>query len=151
MLSVLQDLQDDLQLTYIFISHDLNVVEYMSDRVAVMYLGHIVETCPSDDLYREPLHPYTQALLPRSRRWIRTDRLDENLLEGEIPSPLTPPSGCRFRTRCPVAMDICAVERPPMTEPQPGHQVACHLFADAPAVKAPALVLRADESARRVA
>jgi oligopeptide/dipeptide ABC transporter ATP-binding protein len=129
-LNLLQDLQQTHGLTYLFISHDLNVVEYISDRVSVMYLGHIVETAGADQLYRRPLHPYTQALLASSPRLDPDIRLDDDLLEGELPSPLNPPTGCRFRTRCPHAMQVCAEVRPPMRELDAGHQVACHLYGE---------------------
>jgi oligopeptide/dipeptide ABC transporter ATP-binding protein len=129
-LNLLQDLQQQYGLTYLFISHDLNVVEYISDRVSVMYLGHIVETAAADQLYRRPLHPYTQALLASSPRLDPDIRLDDELLEGEIPSPLNPPTGCRFRTRCPHAMKVCAEVRPAMRELESGHQAACHLYAE---------------------
>jgi peptide/nickel transport system ATP-binding protein len=129
-LNLLQDLQQTHGLTYLFISHDLNVVEYISDRVSVMYLGHIVETAAADQLYRRPLHPYTQALLASSPRLDPDIRLDDDLLEGELPSPLNPPTGCRFRTRCPHAMQVCAEVRPPMRELDSGHQVACHLYTE---------------------
>jgi oligopeptide/dipeptide ABC transporter ATP-binding protein len=129
-LNLLRELQDAYRLTYLFISHDLNVVEYMSDRVAVMYLGQVVETCSAKDLYERPMHPYTQVLLesipkldPRERR------TDEVAVKGEMPSPLDPPSGCRFRTRCPHAMDLCAKEVPGLRAPEAGHLVACHLYA----------------------
>jgi peptide/nickel transport system ATP-binding protein len=129
-LNLLRELQDAYGLTYLFISHDLNVVEYMSDRVAVMYLGQVVETCSAKDLYERPLHPYTQVLLesipkldPRERR------TSEVAVQGEMPSPLDPPSGCRFRTRCPHAMDLCATEVPGLRAPEAGHLVACHLYA----------------------
>jgi peptide/nickel transport system ATP-binding protein len=128
-LNLLQDLQQQYGLTYLFISHDLNVVEYISDRVSVMYLGHIVETAAADQLYRRPLHPYTQALLASSPRLDPDIRVDDELLEGEIPSPLNPPTGCRFRTRCPHAMQVCAEVRPMMRELESGHQAACHLYA----------------------
>src|SRR5579859_7547440 len=114
---------------YLLISHDLNVVEYMSDRVAVMYLGQIVETADADALYRRPLHPYTRALLAASPRLDPDQQLDDNLVEGELPSPLNPPSGCRFRTRCPYAMPACAEVRPALLEIDAGHQVACHLYS----------------------
>jgi oligopeptide/dipeptide ABC transporter ATP-binding protein len=130
-LNLLKQLQEDKKLSYLFISHDLNVVEYMSDQVAVMYLGRIAETCPSADLYREPLHPYTQALLASLPR-IDAKAEDPPLLDGELPSPLAPPSGCRFRTRCPQAMDVCAAEAPPLHEALPGHWVACHLHSPFP-------------------
>jgi len=130
-LSLLQDLQGSHGLTYLFISHDLNVVEYMSDRVSVMYLGHIVESAAADQLYRRPLHPYTQALLASSPRLDTEHRLrEEDLIEGELPSALNPPSGCRFRTRCPHAMAACAESRPALLELESGHRVACHLYAE---------------------
>jgi oligopeptide/dipeptide ABC transporter ATP-binding protein len=127
-LNLLKDLQDQFGLTYVFISHDLNVVEYMSDRVAVMYLGQIVETCTSDALYKHPLHPYTKALLSAIPSVDPEHRLEPDEFEGEIPSPLDPPSGCRFRPRCPYAMEICAEKRPPPIEAETDHLVACHLF-----------------------
>jgi oligopeptide/dipeptide ABC transporter ATP-binding protein len=117
-------------LTYLFISHDLNVVEYMSDRVSVMYLGQVVETAGADQLYRRPLHPYSQALLGAIPRLDPDVPLQDDLLEGELPSPLDPPSGCRFRTRCPHATAICAELRPAMRRPEPGHAVACHLYPE---------------------
>ncbi|MER3420330.1 MAG: oligopeptide ABC transporter ATP-binding protein OppF [Chloroflexota bacterium] len=129
-LNLLKDLQQEHKLTYLFISHDLNVVEYMSDHVAVMYLGHIVEVAGADQLYRRPLHPYTQALLASIPKLDPDERLDGPLLAGELPSPFNPPSGCRFRTRCPQAMDICAVVRPAPREVEPSHHVACHLYGD---------------------
>jgi oligopeptide/dipeptide ABC transporter ATP-binding protein len=135
-LNLLNDLQEELGLTYMFISHDLNVVQYMSDRVVVMYLGQVVEECASDELYARPLHPYTQALLG-SVADIDPDQVAGVRLEGEIPSPLDPPSGCRFRTRCPAVMAICAEERPAVREPSPGHFVACHLFEEGPPREAP--------------
>lgn len=129
-LDLLRELQDTYDLTYLFISHDLNVVEYMSDEVAVMYLGHVVETCSARDLYDRPLHPYTQVLLasipkidPRLRSTERT------LASGEIPSPIDPPSGCRFRTRCSFATDHCAAVQPRPIEAEPGHWVSCHLYS----------------------
>jgi oligopeptide/dipeptide ABC transporter ATP-binding protein len=127
-LNLLKDLQEQFALTYIFISHDLNVVEYMSNRVAVMYLGQIVETCTSEELYRQPLHPYTRALLAAIPSVDPNRRLEPDEFEGEIPSPLNPPSGCRFRPRCPFAMEICSHTRPPLDEAEPDHRVACHLF-----------------------
>ncbi len=127
-LNLLQDLQHTRGLTYVFISHDLKVAEYMSDRVAVMCLGHIVEKANADQLYRRPLHPYTPALLASSPRLDPDNRLVDNQLEGELPSPLNPPTGCRFRTRCPHAMQVCAEVRPAMLELETGHQVACHLY-----------------------
>ena len=127
-LNLFTDLQERLQLTYIFISHDLNVVQYMSDRVLVMYLGQIVEHCTPEALYAVPLHPYTKALLA-SIPDVNPDQPPAAPLEGELPSPLSPPSGCRFRTRCAAAMPVCAAARPPMLQERPGHFVACHLYS----------------------
>jgi oligopeptide transport system ATP-binding protein len=131
-LTLLQDLQERFQLTYLFISHDLNVVEYLSDRVMVMYLGKIVEVAAAEELYREPLHPYTQALLS-ANPLLQAGKSSQGrlVLRGEIPSPLEVPSGCRFRTRCPIAMAGCAELEPPMHEVAPGHQVACHAVVGA--------------------
>jgi oligopeptide/dipeptide ABC transporter ATP-binding protein len=129
-LNLLVALQRDLGLTYLFIAHDLAVVRHLSNEIAVMYLGRIVERARTDDLFREPLHPYTQALLSaipipdpakeRARRRI--------VLEGEVPSPEDPPAGCPFHTRCPYVMDRCRTETPPLIERAPGHLAACHLL-----------------------
>ncbi len=136
-LNLLKDLQDLHRLTYVFISHDLNVVEYMSDRVTVMYLGQVVESAPADGLYEQPLHPYTQALMASVPSLDAEGRSMATLLEGEVPSPLNPPSGCRFRTRCPAVMDICAELRPAMREQAPEHFVACHLYPEDDVLKTP--------------
>ena len=126
-LNLLLDLQESLGLTYLFISHDLNVVQYISSRVIVMYLGQVVEDCESSELYARPLHPYPQALLA-SIPDVDPDQAETSVaLEGEIPSPLNPPSGCRFRTRCPIAEARCAESRPVLKSAGEGHMVACHL------------------------
>jgi oligopeptide transport system ATP-binding protein len=127
-INLLEDLQAQLGLTYLFIAHDLSVVRHISSRVAVMYVGKIMELGNRDQLYNNPLHPYTQSLLsaipiPDPHVEKRKKRI---VLTGDIPSPVNPPSGCRFHTRCPVAFDRCKVEIPPFTEYEPGHFAACH-------------------------
>jgi len=123
-------LRADLGLTYLFISHDLGVVEHISDRVAIMYLGRIVESASTADLFARPLHPYTVALLDQVPRLSNRKRAYESI-KGEIPSPLAPPKGCHFHPRCPHAMPRCSVEHPELTEAASNHRVACHLFTEA--------------------
>ena len=124
-LNILKDLQAEFHLTYLFIAHNMSVVEHISDRVAVMYLGKVVELASRQALFSDPLHPYTQALMsaiPIPDPHVRRQRI---LLPGDVPSPLNPPHGCRFHPRCPVAMEHCAVEEPRFQEVSPGHSVAC--------------------------
>jgi oligopeptide/dipeptide ABC transporter ATP-binding protein len=123
--NLIQDLKDELGLTLLFIAHDLGIVEYISDRVIVMYLGKIMEIAPSTKLYDEPRHPYTKALLSAVPIPDPTVRRDRILLQGDIPSPINPPSGCVFRTRCPIATRECAETAPPLEELSEGHFAAC--------------------------
>ena len=128
-LNLLRDYQQEQGLAYLFIAHDLSMVRYVSDVVGVMYLGQLVELCAAEEIYDNPVHPYTQGLLssipvadPKLAR-----QKDKSGIEGDLPSPVEPPSGCRFHTRCPFAKDVCSQQTPPMREAAPGHQVACHL------------------------
>lgn len=127
-LNLLSHLQDELGLTYLFIAHGLSVVKYISDRVGVMYLGKIVEIASSDEIYQHSLHPYTKALIaaiPIPDPDVRND--SARLLAGDVPSPINPPSGCRFHTRCPYATELCSAEEPQLVDMGDGHLVACHL------------------------
>ena len=126
-INLLQDLQRERQLSYLFISHNLAVVEHISHHIAVMYLGRIVEYADTRSIFTRPQHPYTEALLsavPVPDPAIRRKKL---VLQGDVPSPVRPPPGCHFHTRCPYAVDRCRVELPPLREIAPGHQVSCHL------------------------
>ncbi len=128
--NLLKDLQDELGLTYLFIAHDLSMVKYISHRILVMYLGHMAELADSEELNNNPLHPYTQALLsavpiPDPDEANKKERI---ILTGDLPSPINPPKGCPFCTRCPKVMDKCNVDRPEFKEVKPGHFVACHLY-----------------------
>jgi len=131
-INLMLELQERLGLTYLFIAHDLAVVRHISDRIVVLYLGKVMEVAPADDLFRHPLHPYTRFLIsavPVPDAAVERDR-PVLKLAGELPSAISPPSGCRFRTRCPMAQPICAAETPPLIAHAPGHLAACH-FASA--------------------
>jgi oligopeptide transport system ATP-binding protein len=132
-MNLMAELQENFGLTYLFIAHDLSAVRHISDRVAVMYLGRMVELAPAEDIYRDPRHPYTQALIsavPIPDPDIERTR-DRIVLKGDVPSPINPPSGCTFHTRCPFVMDRCKAEAPEFRDTGAGHWVACHLMDDA--------------------
>ena len=130
MINLLKDFQEERGVSYLFIAHDLSMVRYVSDDVGVMYLGQLVEICESDEIYRNPLHPYTKGLLgsipianPRQAR-----EKEKSSIEGDIPSPISPPAGCRFHTRCPFAKPVCSERAPELKDVGAGHMVACHLY-----------------------
>ena len=130
-INLLKDLQEDYHLAYLFITHDLNVVRYIADRIAVMYLGKLAEVAPSETLFSNPKHPYTQALLSANPLPDPTVQRERILLSGDVPTPLNPPSGCRFHTRCPQAVDHCTTTAPPLIQigkPEDHHVVWCHLY-----------------------
>ena len=127
-LNLFSDLQDEFGLSYVFISHDLSVVRYVSDRIAIMYLGSVVELCPADEVYADPLHPYTQALLsavPPMSPFEKKERIE---LKGDIPSPIGKRTGCPLAGRCPNCTERCRAEKPVLKEHTPGHEVACFLY-----------------------
>lgn len=127
-INLLKDLQDKYEYTYLFISHDLSVVEHISDTVGVMYLGNLVEFGSKEDIFINPLHPYTKALFSAVPKPDPTAKMNRVILQGDLPSPVNPPKGCKFCTRCPEAMEICKTEVPEFKELEPEHKVACHLY-----------------------
>lgn len=127
-INLLKELQKEFGLTLLFVAHDLSVVKHISDRVAVMYLGKIVEMAEKKSIFNDPKHPYTQALLSAIPIPDPNQRKQQEILMGDVPSPVNPPEGCRFHTRCPKVMDICKKEEPPLREFKPGHYIACHLY-----------------------
>ncbi len=134
-INLLRDLQEKYGFTYLFISHDLSVVEHISDQIGVMYLGNLVEYGKTEDVFAHPLHPYTEALFSAIPVPDPTVKMNRIVLEGSIPSPANPPAGCKFHTRCRKCMEICKHEAPVQKEIEPGHYVVCHLFDDVPEVK----------------
>jgi peptide/nickel transport system ATP-binding protein len=127
-INLLKDLQDKYGYTYLFISHDLSVVEHISDTVGVMYLGNMVEYGSKEDIFSDPLHPYTKALFSAVPMPDPTVKMQRIILQGDLPSPANPPKGCKFCTRCPECMEICKTDAPEFKEMTPGHKVACHLY-----------------------
>jgi len=141
-LNLLKDLQEEFRLTYVFISHDLSVVDHFCDRVAVMYLGRIIEIAPRDELFRNPRHPYTQALIEAVPRVGAGKKKMTAALKGEVPSPIVPPSGCHFHPRCPKRHDGCDRAYPGLVEVGPGHKAACQLYGQEAGAAAPAAGVR---------
>ena len=131
LLNLMKKLQAELGVTFIFIAHDLSVVQYMSDRIGVMYLGNMVELADSDELYNNTMHPYTEALLSAVPVPVYNAKKERIILEGDVPSPMNPPSGCPFHPRCSKCMEICKQEKPKLEEKRDGHYVACHLYDEA--------------------
>ncbi|GAA0356248.1 peptide/nickel transport system ATP-binding protein/oligopeptide transport system ATP-binding protein [Bacillus horti] len=129
-INLLEEVQEEFKLTYLFVAHDLSVVRHISDRVGVMYLGHIIEEAKTDDLYKDPLHPYTKALISAVPIADPKQKRERIALKGEIPSPINPPSGCVFHTRCPYVMERCKTDIPALETKENGHRVACHLYDD---------------------
>jgi len=129
-MNLLKQIQDDREVAYLLVAHNLATVRYLAHRVGVMYLGELVEVAPTERIFAEPLHPYTRALFSAALPTHPDARRDEVVLEGEVPSPLSPPSGCRFHTRCPFAMDICKTTPPVVREVATGHVVGCHLYTE---------------------
>jgi oligopeptide transport system ATP-binding protein len=129
-MNLLQDIQEKFQLSYLLIAHDLAVVKHMSNRIGVMYLGSLVETADSEELYQNPLHPYTEGLYAAAMPSHPDEQREEIVLKGEVPSALNPPTGCRFHPRCPKAQQICAVVTPPLMDQGNNHQVACLIYTD---------------------
>ena len=127
-MNLLKELQEQYNLTLFMIAHDLGVVRYMCETIAVMYLGQIVETGPAERVYSNPLHPYTQALLSSALPYDPDTKKERLVVKGEVPSPLNPPAGCHFHPRCPVAMSVCTEARPVLKEIEPEHYVACYLY-----------------------
>jgi len=128
--NLMQDLQEKYKLTYLFISHDLRIVKHICDRIAVMYLGRIVELAPKEEIFDKPLHPYTQALLSAIPESDPEEKKEAQPIKGDVASPIDPPSGCHFHPRCPSCMDVCRRTSPSLKEYLPGHFVECHLYAD---------------------
>lgn len=129
-INLLKDMQKEMNIAYVFISHDLSVVEHISDEIAVMYLGNMVEKGPKTDIFANPLHPYTQALFSAIPNPDPRVKMNRQILKGDIPSPSNPPAGCKFHTRCEKCMEICKQKVPVSREVEPGHFVACHLYSD---------------------